>query len=426
MNRYFSQPIFVAGAGNAAAVTALALAAAGCSVVLEGVASRAPKPHKNADWQRVLALSATSQKLLQRLGIWARLDLPSSTISAMQIYGQENSPALALDAHDLDMRAQNTELAQIVSLNALSRAIAQQLADCLAAKHPTITRASSAFADWRAPLLYLADGSQMRGALLVDTISPAQKTSHKWRDTEGLTALRYDYRADALVARLASTKPHNNIARQIFLPTGALALLPLPQPHALALIWSLPRAHAQALASAKPHIFAYELNKICRDFADIGRLVLPNASTNQRATQPLRLHLASQFIAPQRVLLGEAAHIIHPLAGQGFNVTLRDAAALADTLYDAQILGLSVADPMILQNYQSARRADAALLAATTHALAGLFATTPRLASVGLAATHRQVMRQPKLAARFYKQANYGATPPPRLMRNADFAAPLL
>ncbi len=433
------QRVFVAGTGNSAAITALALKMAGCAVVIEG-GHKHPPPNitpdrhdKSTDWQRVLALGAASKTMLQRLGIWARLDLPTAAITDMQIIGAPDFGGLYFgadfDETNFDTKKQagpktETEtLAHSVSLNALSRAIAQTLADKLADTGDTgsITRTTSPFADWRNQQLYLDNGTQMRGAVLVDTNVGAHTVGGKTiktREAAGIAIWQHDYHASALVAVLDSTythktPPHKTIARQVFLPSGPLALLPLPHPQKLALIWSLPTPRASALAQVAQDIFEHELNKACLGFGDIETLSL----SGQRTTQPLYAHFANHFVAPNLVLLGAAAHLFHPLAGQGFNVTLRDASALADTFYDARMLGLSLADPWVLQKYQTLRRGDTAIMASTTHALAQLFFTAPKLATAGLATMGALVKRQPNLAKFLRTQANNGSITAPRLMR---------
>ena len=430
-----TQRVFVAGTGNSAAITALALKMAGCAVVIEGGHKHpppniAPDRHdKSTDWQRVLALGAASKTMLQRLGIWARLDLPTAAITDMQIIGAPDFDGLYFGA-DFDeanfnpqkqaepkAKTETETLAHSVSLNALSRAIAQTLADKLADTDNmddtgSITRTTSPFADWRNQQLYLDNGTQMRGEVLVDTNVGAHSIGGKTiktRDAAGIAIWQHDYHASALVAVLDSTythktQPHKTIARQVFLPSGPLALLPLPHPQKLALIWSLPAPRASALAQVAQDIFEHELNKACLGFGDIEALSL----SGQRTTQPLYAHFANHFVAPNLVLLGEAAHLFHPLAGQGFNVTLRDASALADTFYDARMLGLRLADPLVLQNYQTLRRGDAAIMASTTHALAQLFFTAPKLATAGLATMGALVKRQPNLAKFLRTQANNG------------------
>ena len=282
------------------------------------------------------------------------------------------------------------------------------------------------------PVAHLADGSQKNFALLVDTEKQGTDAAPKWRQRRADRPLIYDYKAAALVGCVKSTQRHANVAQQIFLPDGPLALLPLPDPHMMALVWSLPRARAEALASAPTDILAYELQAATDD--RFGQLHPDGAM----ATQKLALFLAENYCHEHSVLLGEAAHIIHPLAGQGFNLTLRDAAQLAETLYQAKSLGLPLHDATMLGEYATQRRSAALQMAAATHGLNALFGhavlggTLAPLGRLGLSATRALSEKNPALAEAFGEMANghmaekknrksADAMPIPRLMRGRGF-----
>ncbi len=413
--------IYIAGTGNGAAVTALALSAAGFQIMLESV-RRPPPPQNNRhnDWQRVLALSASAKVLLERLGVWARLDLPATPVMDMQVSGSPRSGGLAFAAPN-DAATPHV-LAHIVSLSALTRAIAAELTE-----NANIGVSPAPFTDWQAETktLSLAADAVTHAALLVD----ADSTVRPWRSAAGVYAMEYNYAASALVCGLTSTRAHEQIARQVFLPDaphGILALLPLADAYNMALVWSLPKARATALARVDEAVFTQQLNAVCNTYfhdagSDIGQLKPITA----RATQPLRLHLSSAYVAPRLALLGEAAHIIHPLAGQGFNLTLHDAAALADCLFDARMLGLDIGTLPVLQNYQTSRRAATSLMAGVTHGLAQLFSDAPRLGDFGLHLTSAMARHDERLAALSRNYADTALTPVPRLMRHADFTAPI-
>lgn len=401
-------PIRLAGRGNSAAVTALCLAAAGLTVEMEGPppAPAPDTPPPDDDWQRVLALSPTSKTLLERLGVWDRLAPQATPVCDVHVVGRDGGTGLHFaPPATSDASGQATDmLAYIVSLPGLGRALQASLADAMA-ETGSVHYAEAGFTDiGTAPLLVDAD-SQPR----------------PWRAAAGLHALRYDYGAAALVCAVTHEAAHGHVARQVFLPDGPLALLPLPEAHRSALVWSLPTAKAKALASVPETLFLHELRGAAAALA-------PGAlqACGPRATQALRLHMAQGFVAQNIVLVGEAAHAIHPLAGQGFNLTLRDAACLADVLFDAQALGLGLTDAAMLEAYQTARRADAGVLAATTHTLSQLFASAPQLGQTGLAASGVLAAQAPGLAIQARQQADGGLAPLPRLMRGQAFAAPSL
>lgn len=420
------RPIVVHGAGNSARITALSLAAAGFPVALHRP-DDAPSPTV-PDWQSVLALSPSAKRMLETLGVWERLDRPTTAVLDMRVYGDSaavsggvlaprlgfapavaDRPQTATDA--TNDAAPLAPLAHIVSLASLGRAIA---AACDTSKLISLPAPVRDF-DRRTKTATLADGSRAEAALLVDT----QRGLTPWRRQMPARPLRHDYAAAALVGTLAGDQPHGQTAQQIFLPDGPLALLPLPDTQAMALVWSMPAARADALArladDGQPaHIEAALAAATGRRF---GRLCV----TGSMATQKLELQLAERFFAGPVVLAGEAAHVIHPMAGQGFNLTLRDAALLADVLHEGRGLGLPADDAALLSRYATARRADAAAVAGLTHGLAGLFARPAgRVGRLGLAAVGRLSEAQPALARALTDRADHGSTLP-RLMRGQRF-----
>ncbi len=463
------KPILVHGGGAAAQVTALALAAARLPVCIVASAngstnastnasdnnsgnisdrtSGKTSADKRADYQSVLALSPAAKTMLETLGVWARLDLPAAPVTDMTVYGDAHAwahgsgldfatPQQAQQDNQNQGDSDITVLAHIVCRAALGRAIA---ATCDAAvKDGAVEVGDSALSSFDTATgdAAFADGSALQAALLVDC-ARADSGTTPWRAARAARPLRHDYQADALVCTVESTRPHGGAAVQIFLPTGTLALLPLPVANQCALIWSLPRARAAALATVEASVFEHELAQATQNHAG-GLRLCDSAASGARAVQPLSLALAEHYVSDKLCLLGEAAHVIHPLAGQGFNLSLRDAAQLADALYGARALGLAPDGPHVLDGYQKLRRADSGVMAATTHMLATLFAGRPShltgpLARAGLSLSGRLASRNPKLAAAFRARANGsggagsaggadgGAHAQPRLMRGRSF-----
>lgn len=435
--------VLIHGSGNSAKITALALAAANINVALwpgEAIPSA-----NSSDWNSVLALSPSSRLMLETLGVWAALEHPSAPINDMRVYGSRDIDGAAQLAfggsntgHDDDTL--NAPLAHIVSLADLGRALSRALNTAIAAQKINVLSAPIADLempvgntahDKATPLAHLADSSQENFALLVDTQKQTKDRAPKWRLRRADRPLMHDYQAAALVGYVKTTQRHANVAQQIFLPDGPLALLPLPDPHMMALVWSLPRARAEALASLPTNILAHELQAATDD--RFGQL----HPEKGMATQHLALYLAENYCHEHSVLLGEAAHIIHPLAGQGFNLTLRDAAQLAETLYQSKSLGLPLHDATMLAEYATQRRGAALQMAAATHGLNGLFGnavlggTLAPLGRLGLAATRALNEKNPALAEAFSAMANGDAAGNkasartseimPRLMRGQGF-----
>jgi ubiquinone biosynthesis UbiH/UbiF/VisC/COQ6 family hydroxylase len=414
-------PIFIAGHGNAAKITALSLAAAGFSTRIDPIAPAPSDPASQPmpDWQNVLALSPAARTMLETLGVWAKLDTPSAPVTNMQVHGTKAQKRAGLLSQKLTFadppQADNEVevMAHIVSLASLARAIEAQyqalienhmcqiLPHAITAHHPGERK------------ITLADGTTQTSAMLVDHT----RGEKPWRrDTPRLL---HDYGVTALTAELTCDAPHGGCAQQIFARTGTLALLPLPDAHRCALIWSLPHQQAAALKKAGADILAYEVNHATSQQFGTFAVAGPVAS------QPLSMRLARDFVAPGLVLLGDSAHITHPLAGQGFNLSLRDAAELADTVFEARGLGLSLDDFALLEGYQAKRRSDATLTISTTHSLNALFTSNQPwvrgLAGLGMGLTDALGGRFPGLKKQFRAQANHGPDTPPRLMRGIGF-----
>ena len=405
-----SYDVAVMGRGNSAALTALALADAGFSIWAETAQASAENIANNestATWQRVLALSPGARRALEALGVWQRLEAGHAPVADIAVGGPNDRDLPLRFAASAGPNQPVDILSHIVSVADLTAAIAAGLRACTAlteqAQASETTSAPSDF-DPRTGIVTFSDGTQIRTTLLVD----ASGAHSIWRQRAGISCMRHDYKCAALTAEIALAAPHGQVARQVFLPDGPLALLPLPKPDRAALIWSLPARKAQALAACDENLFNGELNAAARNV--FGQLHLIGA----RALQPLKAQIAEAFIGPRLALVGEAAHVIHPLAGQGMNLTLRDIGALVDTLKNARRLGLECGDATMLENYAGLRRGDAFAGAFGTHALAEIFsgpAPARMLAATGMRGVGYIADNWPKLRDAFRRQADQGLGP---------------
>lgn len=422
-------PVFIDGHGTTARITALALAAAGLPVALH--APTRPSADKSLQWQRVLALSPSSRRMLEVLHIWDGLSLETAPIMDMRVQGGDAAGlaaqlGFAETAEAEDDIVDATPLGWIVSLSDLAHATDATLA---ASSDVILLPAPIDAFDADSGALHLADGTAHQAGLMVDTKNALLPDPPAWQLAQNRRAVRHDYQASALVACLASSLPHGQMAQQLFLRDGPLALLPLPAPDRLALVWTLPTARAEALhlaANQSPAILTHELAKATQ--GRFGALTLDGSA----ACLPLTLFLAEPFIETDKgvatVLVGEAAHVIHPLAGQGFNLSLRDAAQLAETLYETRRLGLAFSDAACLAGYATPRQAAARQMAAATHGLARLFGSSGTLGQglattgqIGLQATQRLAERTPKLRQNLRRAADGADTPMPRLMHGETY-----
>ena len=179
-------------------------------------------------------------------------------------------------------------------------------------------------------------------------------------------ATGWDYGQTALVAAIAHEKPHEGIAHQFFMPPGPLAILPLPGNRS-SIVWSERHADAKRLMAADDAAFLDHLRPRFGDF--LGEISL----AGQRYAYPLNLTIANAFVAERLALVGDAAHGVHPIAGQGLNLGLRDVGALAEVLAEAKRRGEDIAAADVLARYQSWRRFDTAALALATDGVNRLF-----------------------------------------------------
>ena len=208
----------------------------------------------------------------------------------------------------------------------------------------------------------LDDGRILSGRLLVGADGRRSGTAER----AGIRRTGWDYGQTALVCAIAHERPHDGIAHQFFMPGGPLAILPLPGNRS-SIVWSERTARAAEIAAMDDADYLDALRPAFGDFR--GEIELAGA----RYSYPLSLSIAEAFVAPRLALIGDAAHGVHPIAGQGLNLGLRDVAALAEVLTDARRRGEDIAAPDVLARYQTWRRFDTTAMAVATDAFNRLF-----------------------------------------------------
>jgi 2-polyprenyl-6-methoxyphenol hydroxylase-like FAD-dependent oxidoreductase len=327
--------VAVRGDGVVARTLALALGRHGVTVALP--LDDAPR----ADL-RAYALNAASVALLDTLKVWQALpDDARTPVYDMRIAGDAPGARLAFSA----WQQRVGELAWIVDASALLTALGAALRY---APHVTLTREAVP-----ASLLTLAEGRASAA-----------------RDALGVPFERHDYGQQAIAARLVSDREHQGTARQWFRAPDVLALLPFDRPmpaHSYALVWSLPDVRANELLAADAAAFEQALAEASHGAAGTLRLA------SERAAWPLATAHAESVCGPGWVLLGDAAHVVHPLAGQGLNLGLADVAVLARVVA-AREPWRTVGDPRLLRRYARERAAATRAMGAMTDGLLRLFA----------------------------------------------------
>ena len=213
----------------------------------------------------------------------------------------------------------------------------------------------------------LADGTVLEAALMIGAEGRVSPT----REDAGITIAKWDYSHRAVVTGLTHEKPHDNVAWEIFYPAGPFALLPLPDDaqgrHRSALVWTVAERDAAGVLALSERAFAVEAEK--RMHGMFGAL----AVEGQRMAYPLGFHHTAKITAPRLALVGDSAHGIHPIAGQGLNLGLRDVGALVEVIADGMRLGLDPGDAQLLSRYESWRGLDAFMVALATDGLTRLF-----------------------------------------------------
>jgi len=332
---------------------------------------------------RASALSAGSRNLLAALELWGELEEEAQPVSAIEITDSSLDAGirpvlLTYDNHLADVDGMPGPAASYILPNA---AIARVLSGALAAGGVVcLDDAVAGFTqDAGAVEVDLESGRRVRAGLLV----AADGARSGLRQRAGIQTVGWDYGQSGMTLRVAHEKPHGGVAVQHFLPAGPFAILPLKGPRSC-ITWSEEAEEAQRIRGLDREALADEVD---RRFG--GRLGAVTLETPVQ-TWPLVLRLARRFVAGRVVLIGDAAHTVHPIAGQGLNLALRDVAVLAEVVCDAMRVGLDSGDGIALQRYERWRRFDAAMSAATFDGLNRLFSRdhsvlrTAREAGLGL------------------------------------------
>jgi 2-octaprenyl-6-methoxyphenol hydroxylase len=233
----------------------------------------------------------------------------------------------------------------------------------------------------------LRDGRVLAGSLMV----AAEGRQSPTRDEAGFTLARWEYRHRAFVTALVHEKPHANVAWEIFYPAGPFALLPLRDTddgrHRSALVWTVAEKDAKGVAGLSDAVFAGEVARRMHGIFGAVELAAP------RMSWPLNFHHAARMTAERLVVIGDAAHGMHPIAGQGLNLGLRDVGALVEVLGDGARLGLDPGDAQLLARYERWRSLDTFAVMAVTDGINRLFGVPGRLPSalrrVGMGAVQR-------------------------------------
>ncbi|MGR3466641.1 MAG: FAD-dependent monooxygenase, partial [Shimia sp.] len=312
---------------------------------------------------RSYALSAASCRLLDALGLWESVAAEAQPIHEIKVSdgrpGERPSPfVMAFDHAELGQGP----LGHLVEDRHLRLALLDaERAEDRITHLPNETVTAQTVAP-EGVTVTLASGTTLSARLLVGCDGKRSGTAQR----AGIKRVGWGYGQTSLVCAVAHEKPHHGIAHQLFLPAGPLAILPLTGNRS-SVVWTERSAEAARLSSADEGAYLDHLRPRFGDF--LGDIAL----VGERFTYPLELSLAQAFVAPRVALVGDAAHAIHPIAGQGLNAGLKDVAALAEVLTEAARRGEDFAASPVLERYQTWRRFDTASLALATDTFNRLF-----------------------------------------------------
>ena len=371
--------VAIVGAGLVGASLAAALGRAGLEVAL---VEPAPPVPPGEEWDsRVYTISPASREFLDELQVWTALDADRvQPVARMAVFGDAPDSRLEFSAYDAGVAT----LAFVLESGRLAHALWERLARLEHVRRLAPARCERLEIEADRAALALEGGQTIRAELVVGADG-----ARSWvRRAAGLTAHATGYGQLGVVANFATSKPHDGTAFQWFRPDGVLAYLPLPG-NRMSMVWSTREVHGRELAGLSPP-------ELCRRVGDAGRAVLGDLELITPAQAfPLQRMTAESMIAPRVALVGDAAHVVHPLAGQGVNLGFGDAATLARTLAQREPFR-DCGDRAVLRRYERSRAEAILTVRAVTDGLAKLFAlpggAAARVRNLGLNLTDRSAV----------------------------------
>ncbi len=401
--------IVVSGASGAGLLLALALDRLSGSALRIAIVERAAIGSSSRPDARAYAISAASRNMLDRLGVWAPIADASQPVTAIEITDSELNAGIrpVILTYD-NTTPDNLPATHIIPTDALMRAVLERVRGCGSISILAPDEITSVERGEQALTVRLASIRALTTPLLVS----AEGKSSPLRALFGIGVTQWTGAQTGIVTTVAHERPHNATAVQHFLPAGPFAILPLPGNRSC-ITWSEAADEARRILALDDAQFLDALDK--RFGGRLGTLEL----AGPRQSWPLDMHLARAYVAPRFALIGDAAHGVHPIAGQGLNLAIRDAAALAEVVIDAASLGLDIGALDTLENYQRWRRFDSTLSAVTFDSLNRLFSNDNTLLRAARDAGLGLVDRLPGLKQMFVNEAAGLSGELPKLLKGA-------
>jgi 2-octaprenyl-6-methoxyphenol hydroxylase len=326
--------VIIIGGGPAGATQACALAMHGLKVIV--VDQLAPEVTMQANFDgRTTAIAYGSSNIYRGIDVWPLFEPFAEPILDIRVSDHNSHSFMHYDHANLEWIAP----AKVVSFE----------------RHEN------------AAVVILDNGTTLQGKLLI----AADGRNSQMREIVGIPLTKWSYHQNAIVCMIEHELPHEGVAHEHFLPTGPFAVLPM-QGNRSSVVWSMREELSPAMMDLTPAEFATAMQEKFGD--SLGKLTL----SSQRWCYPLGVQFASTYIDKRFAMIGDAAHVIHPIAGQGLNMGLRDVAALTESLVEAHRLGLDIGGHTTLDRYQRWRRFDNMSLIAVTDSLTRLFSNDIR------------------------------------------------
>lgn len=401
--------VLVAGAGYVGLATAVSLKQARPNLVI-AVVDAAPAGVWERD-TRCSAIAAAACRMLDRLGCWEEISPQAQAMTEMIVTDSRASDPVRPVFLTFDGQvAPGEPFAHMVANKAMNAALRRRAAE-LGIDIVEGVAVSSFTTGTATTTVELADGATVSTSLLV----AADGIRSRLRDMAGIKTVSWDYGQSGIVCTVAHERPHNGRAEEHFLPSGPFAILPLTPAedgsNRSSIVWTERTADADRLVSGDMFVFEVELEQ--RFGLKLGEIRV----VDKPRAWPLGLTLARAFVAPRFALVGDAAHGIHPIAGQGLNLGFRDAAALAETVVEADRLGQDIGALDVLERYQQWRRFDTVQMGVTTDVLNRMFSNDfgplRAVRDIGLGL----VERMPRVKEFFIRQASGLTGDTPRLLK---------
>lgn len=355
--------VAIVGGGMVGLAVACGLQGSGLRVAVLEQNPPQPLPESAPPALRVSAINAASEKLLTRLGVWSSIVANrASCYHGMEVWDKDSFGRIAFDDRSMGY----SHLGHIIENDVIHQALWQKVQQCQDVTLMAPAGVQQVAWGENEAFLTLKDGGMLTARLVVGADG-----ANSWlREKADIALTSWDYRHHALVATIRTDEPHEAVARQVFHGDGILAFLPLSDPHLCSIVWSLPPLEAASMQEATEEAFNQAL-----DMAFDNRLGLCHVES-ERLVFPLTGRYARQFAAHRLALVGDAAHTIHPLAGQGVNLGFMDAAELVNELKRLHGAGKDIGQHLYLRRYERSRKHSAGVMLASMQGFRELFAGT--------------------------------------------------